>query len=108
MLRRPPSSTLFPYTTLFRSISLVYRFIKEFNPAGPRVRSSSIAAADSATFSDTALSASSGNSVANDVWLNSRVSKRSERTENFDFIGNLRGFDKQAYMPVFRIGLREE
>src|SRR5688500_7094267 len=89
-------------------ISLVYRFIKEFNPAGPRVRSSSIAAADSATFSDTALSASSGNSVANDVWLNSRVSKRSERTENFDFIGNLRGFDKQAYMPVFRIGLREE
>src|SRR3712207_7599083 len=26
MIRRPPRSTLFPYTTLFRSLSLLYRF----------------------------------------------------------------------------------
>src|SRR2546429_5002001 len=26
MIRRPPRSTLFPYTTLFRSIYLAYRF----------------------------------------------------------------------------------
>src|SRR5690625_5611285 len=27
MLRRPPRSTLFPYTTLFRSRNLMYRYI---------------------------------------------------------------------------------
>src|SRR3712207_2781363 len=29
MIRRPPRSTLFPYTTLFRSLSLLYRFTPE-------------------------------------------------------------------------------
>src|SRR5689334_23521727 len=32
MLRRPPSSTLFPYTTLFRSRSLVRAQVGEPNP----------------------------------------------------------------------------
>src|SRR5947209_15206970 len=29
MIRRPPRSTLFPYTTLFRSIEIVSRFLNE-------------------------------------------------------------------------------
>src|SRR3712207_7850282 len=29
MIRRPPRSTLFPYTTLFRSLSMVYGFAKQ-------------------------------------------------------------------------------
>src|SRR3712207_6165780 len=29
MIRRPPRSTLFPYTTLFRSIGAMYRFMLE-------------------------------------------------------------------------------
>src|SRR5258706_10203660 len=32
MIRRPPRSTLFPYTTLFRSICLVFSLL--FNPFG--------------------------------------------------------------------------
>ena len=32
MIRRPPRSTLFPYTTLFRSIEVVLDFIKEQLP----------------------------------------------------------------------------
>src|SRR5687767_15803361 len=31
MIRRPPRSTLFPYTTLFRSLTLaIYRYTREF------------------------------------------------------------------------------
>jgi hypothetical protein len=48
-----------------------------------------MAAADSATFSDTALSTSP---AASDVWVTTKRSRSSERTENFDFIGNLRDF----------------
>src|SRR5262245_64659129 len=29
MIRRPPRSTLFPYTTLFRSLPLVWRFLTQ-------------------------------------------------------------------------------
>src|SRR5258708_9419937 len=29
MIRRPPRSTLFPYTTLFRSRTLMYEFVSE-------------------------------------------------------------------------------
>src|SRR5690348_18113246 len=32
MLRRPPSSTLFPYTTLFRSPGAKCKFILTYNP----------------------------------------------------------------------------
>src|SRR3712207_7935441 len=35
MIRRPPRSTLFPYTTLFRSDDLVARFPDEVRPVGP-------------------------------------------------------------------------
>src|SRR2546430_5608065 len=34
MIRRPPRSTLFPYTTLFRSLGAV-RFLRLFNPVLP-------------------------------------------------------------------------
>src|SRR5436190_18460344 len=37
MIRRPPRSTLFPYTTLFRSDRLVPRFHLEGVPPGRRV-----------------------------------------------------------------------
>src|SRR5690242_20861537 len=33
MLRRPPRSTLFPYTTLFRSGEAMYRRVMRTNPA---------------------------------------------------------------------------
>src|SRR5258708_23051538 len=33
MIRRPPRSTLFPYTTLFRSLTLTYGLRWEFSPA---------------------------------------------------------------------------
>src|SRR3712207_8623910 len=36
MIRRPPRSTLFPYTTLFRSLALVLAGLVEHR--GPRVR----------------------------------------------------------------------
>src|SRR3712207_7728596 len=32
MIRRPPRSTLFPYTTLFRSQRHLYQVVKEANP----------------------------------------------------------------------------
>src|SRR5258708_26713834 len=32
MIRRPPRSTLFPYTTLFRSASIATRFADSLNP----------------------------------------------------------------------------
>src|SRR2546423_8027334 len=32
MIRRPPRSTLFPYTTLFRSIEVLMRLNPEFSP----------------------------------------------------------------------------
>src|SRR5260370_24352854 len=38
MIRRPPRSTLFPYTTLFRSPSKVSRRHKLFAPTAPRSR----------------------------------------------------------------------
>src|SRR3712207_8809048 len=34
MIRRPPRSTLFPYTTLFRSTKVVMRGDKSVNPEG--------------------------------------------------------------------------
>src|SRR3712207_9015777 len=41
MIRRPPRSTLFPYTTLFRSLSALFSVICVFTPAHPlRCRSS--------------------------------------------------------------------
>src|SRR2546422_5822227 len=38
MIRRPPRSTLFPYTTLFRSIRLRHRRIRAVDRANPHVR----------------------------------------------------------------------
>src|SRR3712207_8501556 len=41
MIRRPPRSTLFPYTTLFRSLPLGYDLVllaRHQHLAGPRVR----------------------------------------------------------------------
>src|SRR5689334_23960832 len=35
MIRRPPRSTLFPYTTLFRSIDAVKPCMKFWSPMGP-------------------------------------------------------------------------
>src|SRR2546421_9282711 len=34
MIRRPPRSTLFPYTTLFRSPEIIDRFVKETGVPG--------------------------------------------------------------------------
>src|SRR2546425_9455043 len=44
MIRRPPRSTLFPYTTLFRSLRISigennFRSFGEFSNSNPRVRS---------------------------------------------------------------------
>src|SRR2546422_11513467 len=42
MIRRPPRSTLFPYTTLFRSVLGRGRHVEEFDrPAGKRLRHAS-------------------------------------------------------------------
>src|SRR2546430_15681172 len=38
MIRRPPRSTLFPYTTLFRSVRREWRVLVRLSPAGDRVR----------------------------------------------------------------------
>src|SRR5438034_2433003 len=38
MIRRPPRSTLFPYTTLFRSLQLVCAQIPEVDPIETRIR----------------------------------------------------------------------
>src|SRR3712207_7292006 len=38
MIRRPPRSTLFPYTTLFRSTPSVPRFSSKLPPARPAAR----------------------------------------------------------------------
>src|SRR3712207_8749424 len=35
MIRRPPRSTLFPYTTLFRSSDLAYQILKEVQDVFP-------------------------------------------------------------------------
>src|SRR2546430_13467759 len=46
MIRRPPRSTLFPYTTLFRSLSAFAssrRFSRSFLPVPPSGRSNTIA-----------------------------------------------------------------
>src|SRR3712207_7961666 len=37
MIRRPPRSTLFPYTTLFRSIYLMKDMLENDRPATPQV-----------------------------------------------------------------------
>src|SRR5688572_31874322 len=37
MIRRPPRSTLFPYTTLFRSVLMTARFVAERGLAGVRL-----------------------------------------------------------------------
>src|SRR3989449_6809096 len=36
MIRRPPRSTLFPYTTLFRSVSLIRRYFEGIRPPALR------------------------------------------------------------------------
>src|SRR2546430_6892660 len=36
MIRRPPRSTLFPYTTLFRSLPAARRALQGRDPRGPR------------------------------------------------------------------------
>src|SRR3712207_8434297 len=38
MIRRPPRSTLFPYTTLFRSVAPSYALISDFYPKERRAR----------------------------------------------------------------------
>src|SRR2546422_7395614 len=35
MIRRPPRSTLFPYTTLFRSLALILPFLAPASPSRP-------------------------------------------------------------------------
>src|SRR3989442_9231806 len=40
MIRRPPRSTLFPYTTLFRSVAIRPAAAFCRNPAGPETRAS--------------------------------------------------------------------
>src|SRR5256885_10999968 len=37
MIRRPPRSTLFPYTTLFRSEQVAQKYFKAQNPIGQRI-----------------------------------------------------------------------
>src|SRR2546430_10471256 len=44
MIRRPPRSTLFPYTTLFRSLPLRQRVVRLRHPLGPRLRARGAAA----------------------------------------------------------------
>src|SRR2546426_8026887 len=44
MIRRPPRSTLFPYTTLFRSIEQAFAF--DFRRAANRVGEQAVAAVD--------------------------------------------------------------
>src|SRR2546430_4029373 len=39
MIRRPPRSTLFPYTTLFRSLSPVFTVTWQLQPQGEHARS---------------------------------------------------------------------
>src|SRR5438034_11481486 len=34
MIRRPPRSTLFPYTTLFRSVGIADAFVTKLDPSG--------------------------------------------------------------------------
>src|SRR2546430_10895406 len=43
MIRRPPRSTLFPYTTLFRSIQAVRRTGPLMMPPGPKLADAEIA-----------------------------------------------------------------
>src|SRR5260221_12533621 len=38
MIRRPPRSTLFPYTTLFRSRGLVFRHLRQVDVDPPQLR----------------------------------------------------------------------
>src|SRR3712207_7578686 len=40
MIRRPPRSTLFPYTTLFRSVDIIRldRALRQYGPGGEGVR----------------------------------------------------------------------
>src|SRR2546428_6035996 len=40
MIRRPPRSTLFPYTTLFRSLHPAAQLVREASVAEPRIRES--------------------------------------------------------------------
>src|SRR4030043_1147843 len=42
MIRRPPRSTLFPYTTLFRSERSTIRFSRDFHLPGPLHRRSTL------------------------------------------------------------------
>src|SRR5256885_3431424 len=39
MIRRPPRSTLFPYTTLFRSRATMFGVVQASNPVGPHAGS---------------------------------------------------------------------
>src|SRR2546427_6319988 len=43
MIRRPPRSTLFPYTTLFRSVELVERMLAAPSPVPRRLKRKKIA-----------------------------------------------------------------
>src|SRR3712207_9024824 len=50
MIRRPPRSTLFPYTTLFRSASvLLMPLVRFLPPDDPRMRATVLAIADELT-----------------------------------------------------------
>src|SRR3712207_7480336 len=64
MIRRPPRSTLFPYTTLFRSTGVAVSVTGSSAPAAVSVTGSSAAPAVSVTSAGTAVSAVVSTTVA--------------------------------------------
>src|SRR5215207_11437628 len=72
------------------SISLAYWAMSACKPAGPRDRSSSIAANDKAAFSEIALRArTSAGSAAREICVENKTSRSNERKRDVEFIGNL-------------------
>src|SRR2546425_7117673 len=52
MIRRPPRSTLFPYTTLFRSLSLYGLTVEERTPLARWISSGATSAADDERYAE--------------------------------------------------------